>query len=134
MLVGTRKIPRVGMKNDYVVLEIVRPDMSQELVDRTFFTQNKEADKILARQGAAQILDDLLFDKPEDIKSGAVNVYARQKGRDLAEITQQNIALVHESKKVVEKAKSVVMDKLKEQQTSTPAPSSGSAPSSGASE
>lgn len=122
MLIGTSKIPRVGMPNDYVVIEVTRPDMSQELVDRTFFTQNKDAEKILARQAAGQILDNLLFDNLDDIKNGAVNVYARQKGRDLAEITQQNIALVKESKKVVDKVKATVMAQVKDAQSSASAP------------
>lgn len=122
MLIGTSRIPRVGMKNEYVKIEVTRPDMSQELVDRTFFTQNKDAEKILARQAAGQILDNLLFDNPDDIKNGAVNVYARQKGRDLAEITQQNIALVRESKKAVDKVKATVMAQVKDAQSSVPAP------------
>lgn len=141
MLFGTKRIPRVGIKNDYIEIEVKRPDMSLELVDRTFFTQNKEAEKILARQSASQILDDLLYDNPEDIKNGAVNVYARQKGRDIAEITQQNIALVSESKKAVDKVKATVMSQVKEAQAKqaqakqAQVSSSGSpAPSSGASE
>ena len=117
------------MKNDYVVIEVKRPDMSQEACRSHFFTQNKEAEKILARQSAGQILDNLLYDNPDDIKNGAVNVYARQKGRDIAEITQQNIALVAESKKVVDKVKATVMTQVKQSQSvpsgSSPAPASG---------
>ena len=104
--------------------------MSFRLTDDSFFVPNKEANKILARQAAGQILDNMLYDDEADIKSGAVNVYARQKGRDIAELTQQNIALVKESNKVIEKAKATVIKQLEAQaqsqaQVQSQSPSSG---------
>ena len=61
----------------------------KRIVDESYYVPNKEANKILAKQQAGQMLNDLMYDSPEDIKNGAVNVYARQRGRDLAELTQQ---------------------------------------------
>ena len=61
----------------------------ERIVDESYYVPNKEANKILAKQQAGQLLNDLMYDSPDDIKSGSVNVYARQRGRDLAELTQQ---------------------------------------------
>lgn len=59
------------------------------IVDDSHYVPNHRANQILAKQFASQMLDKLAYDNPADIKSGAVNVYARQKGRDIAELTQQ---------------------------------------------
>lgn len=93
-------IPQVGVPSSFAEYE--RPDnldYETRFVDETFFVSNKTADKILAKQIAGQVLDSMYFDNPDDISSGAVNVYARQKYRDLAELTQQQRAL----QKTVEK-------------------------------
>ena len=71
------------------VVQVLVIPKGKRIVDDTYYVPNKEANKILAKQQAGQLLDDLLFDNPKDIERGAVNVYARQKGRDLAELTQQ---------------------------------------------
>lgn len=110
-----KSIPVIGLPNEYEDFIPDPVDMSFRLTDDSFFVPNKEANKILARQAAGQILDNMLYDDEADIKSGAINVYARQKGRDIAEITQQNIALVKESNKVLEKAKATVMKQIEAQ-------------------
>lgn len=74
-----------------VLIDYVHQDIHDDcrIVDDSSYVSNKRANQILAKQFASQLLDNLSFDNPADIRSGAVNVYARQKGRDLAELTQQ---------------------------------------------
>lgn len=93
------------------------------IVDDSSYVSNKRADQILAKQFASELLDKLAFDNPDDIKSGAVNVYARQKGRDIAELTQQMRTL--EAK--AEKALLQDIDRYK--QSNKPAPEPAPVPS-----
>lgn len=64
-------------------------DTDVRVVDDAQYVPNKKANEILAKNKALGMLTDMSYDDPEDIKSGAVNVYARRKGRDMAELTQQ---------------------------------------------
>ena len=71
------------------------------IVDDSHYVPNRRANQILAKQFASQMLDKLAYDDPKDIKAGSVNVYARQKGRDIAELTQQMRSLEPEVTKQV---------------------------------
>lgn len=86
-----RSIPSQFKKNeldDFPVFPSV--EEGKRIVDDSYYVPNHEANKILAKQQAMATLNTLTqFDSPKDIASGSVNVYARQKGRDLAELTQQ---------------------------------------------
>lgn len=59
------------------------------IVDDSDYIPNKAAEQILVKQKAAQMLSALthLFDHPDDIASGAVNLLARHKGIDIAEVS-----------------------------------------------
>lgn len=94
------------------------------IVDDSSYVSNKRADQILAKQFASELLDKLAFDNPEDIKSGSVNVYARQKGRDIAELTQQMRTL--EAK--AEKALLQDIDRYKQSNKPVPEPAPNPSP------
>lgn len=107
--------PNVGF--DY--LPETQHDESR-IVDDAHYVPNRRANQILAKQFAGQMLDNLAYDNINDIKSGAVNVYARQKGRDIAELTQQLRSLEVSARAALEKD----IDNLrrKEEAAPTPAP------------
>lgn len=100
------------------------------IVDDSHYVPNHRANQILAKQFASQMLDKLAYDNPQDIKAGSVNVYARQKGRDIAELTQQMRSLEVDVTKYVNSAldeftRSKVEAQVKAQaQASSPAPAS----------
>lgn len=84
------KIPGIlttPVLKEYELPKVSQPDV--RIVDDSKYQPNKKALEILAKNKALGMLTDMVYDSPEDIKSGAVNVYARQKGRDMAELTQQ---------------------------------------------
>lgn len=97
------------------------------IVDDSSYVSNKRADQILAKQFASELLDKLAFDKPEDIKSGSVNVYARQKGRDIAELTQQMRTLEAKAEKAL--LQDIERYKQSNKPTQDPAPAPNPAPS-----
>lgn len=101
-----RSIPNQFQKNvldDFPVFPAVIE--GTRIVDDSYYTPNHEANKILAKQQAMGILSSIgAFDSPQDIASGSVNVYARQKGRDLAELTQQARQLQEQAVKDVNRA------------------------------
>lgn len=99
------------------------------IVDDSHYVPNRRANQILAKQFASQMLDKLAYDNPKDIQSGAVNVYARQKGRDIAELTQQMRSLEVDVSKYVNSALDEFTRAKVEAQAKAQAPSS--APSSG---
>lgn len=72
---------------EYSLPKVPEPDV--RIVDDSKYQPNKKALEILAKNKALGMLTDMVYDDPADIKAGAVNVYARQKGRDMAELTQQ---------------------------------------------
>ena len=74
------------------------------------------------------MLDKLAYDDPKDIKSGSVNVYARQKGRDIAELTQQMRSLEKEVTKQVDKSLSDLAKFQTEAQTQAQAQAQAQAP------
>lgn len=99
------EIPSQFVKAEFVVFDpIAQRPAGERIVDESYYVPNKEANKILARQAAAQILNDALYDNPADIAAGTVNVYARQRGRDLAELTQQMRQLEEKAQKQVNDA------------------------------
>lgn len=103
------------------VKSIPKNPLGDYIVDTSYYVPNKEANKILAKQQAGRLLNDLMYDNPKDIASGSVNVYARQKGRDLAELTAQARQL---NKEITE-----VYEDITQQLTGNPpAPAPASAP------
>lgn len=68
-------------------LPVVR-ESDVRIVDDSSYVPNKKANEILLKHKALGTLREMAYDSPSDLKSGSVNVYARQKGRDMAEITQ----------------------------------------------
>lgn len=113
-----RSIPNQFKKNvvdDFPVFPLVTE--GTRIVDESYYTPNHEANKILAKQQAMGLLSDIgAFDSPSDIASGSVNVYARQKGRDLAELTQQARQLQSQAIKDVNRALKDKAEKSKEKQ------------------
>lgn len=106
-----RNIPNIFKPN--IIVDYLPKTQHEEtrIVDDSFYVPNKRANQILAKQIAGNMLDNLAYDNPDDIRSGSVNVYARQKGRDLAELTQQMRSL---EKDVYDEVKRKVMEKSKE--------------------
>lgn len=108
---------------------------SLRIVDDSSYVPNKQALKILQKKLAEGMLNqNLAYDNPKDLSSGAVNIYARQKGRDLAELTQQMRTLEKEAQSAV---KDALQKQAKQKQqfakpakpeVQAPAPASGSAP------
>lgn len=78
---------RPNVFKDYDIPETSETDV--RIVDDSHYVPNKKANEILAKNRALGVLTDMVYDDPDDIKNGAVNVYARRKGRDMAELTQQ---------------------------------------------
>lgn len=107
---------------------------SLRIVDDSSYIPNKQALKILQKKLAEGMLNqNLAYDNPKDLASGAVNIYARQKGRDLAELTQQMRTLEKEAQSAVKvalqkQAKQKQQPSNPEGQAPAPAPASGSAP------
>lgn len=78
---------RPNVFKDYDIPETLETDV--RIVDDSQYVPNKKANEILAKNKAIGMLTDMVYDDPDDIRNGAVNVYARRKGRDMAELTQQ---------------------------------------------
>lgn len=101
-----RSIPSQFKKNeldDFPVFPSI--EEGKRIVDDSYYVPNHEANKILVKQQAMATLNTLIqFDSPKDIASGSVNVYARQKGRDLAELTQQARQLQAQAEKDIASA------------------------------
>lgn len=95
------KIPSAFRPNKMKEYEFVENRDEIRITDDKFYKPNNEALAILARNSAAQILDSMLYDNLDDLKNGAVNVYARQKKRDLAELTQQQRQLQAQAEKQI---------------------------------
>lgn len=114
-----KTIPTTFTPNVIVeVSAVVKFDVGERITDDSHYVPNKEANKILAKQQAGQLLNDLMFDNLADIKSGSINVYARQKGRDLAELTQQARELIGEIGDLSAKAERDLKSKLSKIQPS----------------
>lgn len=101
-----RSIPNQFTKNvvdDFPVFPVVNE--GKRIVDDSYYVPNHEANKILAKQQAMGLLSQVgFFDSAKDIASGSVNVYARQRGRDLAELTQQARQLQAQAEKDIASA------------------------------
>lgn len=98
------KIPGIlttPVSKEYELPKVSQPDV--RIVDDSKYQPNKKALEILAKNKALGMLTDMVYDNPDDIKSGAVNVYARQKGRDMAELTQQMRRLQKEASDIIER-------------------------------
>lgn len=107
------KIPGIlttPVHKEYELPKVAEPHV--RIVDDSKYQPNKKALEILAKNKALGALSDMVYDDPVDIKEGAVNVYARQKGRDMAELTQQMRRL---EQKATESVKEAVADVRKQQ-------------------
>lgn len=119
-----RTIPTALYPNKLVDWEsTINNEVGERIVDDSYYVPNKEAVKIANKQKAESILTSVLFDSPEDIKSGSVNVYARQRGRDLAELTQQQRQLQVQAEKIIkEQISTASVERAKADISSAPAP------------
>lgn len=96
------RIPSALYPNKLVESEsTINNVVGDRIVDESYYVPNKEAVKIANKQHAESILTSLIYDSPSDIKSGSVNVYARQRGRDLAELTQQQRQLEKQAVSII---------------------------------
>lgn len=98
------RIPSPFRPNTMMEYEFVENRDEIRITDDKFYKPNNEALAILAKNNAAQILDSLYYDNPEDLRNGSVNIYARQKKRDLAELTQQARRLQAQAEKDIKDA------------------------------
>lgn len=126
------RIPSALYPNKLVQLEsTINNVVGDRIVDESYYVPNKEAVKIANKQHAESILTSLIYDSPSDIKSGSVNVYARQRGRDLAELTQQQRQLEKEAISIINQQ---IADKkretVKNKQVAPTDVSSGTSPTS----
>lgn len=95
---------------EYELPKVQEPDV--RIVNDAEYQPNKKAEEVLAKNMALGVLKAMQYDSFEDIKQGNVNIFARKKGRDMAELTQQFRDL---EKKAVEGIKDA-MSKGKEEQ------------------
>lgn len=119
-----RSIPTALYPNKLVDWEsTINNEVGERIVDDSYYVPNKEAVKIANKQKAESILTSTLFDSPDDIKSGSVNVYARQRGRDLAELTQQQRQLQAQAEKTIkEQISKTSAERVKTDTPPAPAP------------
>lgn len=118
-----RSIPSALYPNKLVDWEsTINNEVGDRIVDDSYYVPNKEAVKIANKQKAESILTSTLFDSPDDIKSGSVNVYARQRGRDLAELTQQQRQLQAQAERIVKEEVSKRASERVQKDSSTPTP------------
>lgn len=122
------KIPGIltaPVHKEYELPKVAEPDV--RIVDDSKYQPNKKALEILAKNKALGTLSDMVYDDPDDIKRGAVNVYARQKGRDMAELTQQMRKL---EKQATDSISNAVADVKKQQAQQAQQVKEASSPSS----
>lgn len=111
--------------SENILIDYVHQDAHDDcrIVDDSSYVSNKRANQILAKQFASNLLDKLSYDSLDDIKAGSVNVYARQKGRDIAELTQQMRNLQSKAEKALIQDISVFKDKQTQAQAQAQAES-----------
>ncbi len=120
-----KSIPSPFSSNVIVDYTPTQQHDDSRIVDDSHYVPNHRANQILAKQFASQMLDKLAYDDPKDIKAGAVNVYARQKGRDIAELTQQMRSLEPEVTKQVNESLADLAQAQAQAQAQAPAVSAG---------
>lgn len=76
------------------------------IVDTSGYVPNKQAVQVLNRQFAVSMMDKLVYDIPDEIKYDAVNLFARRKNIDIAELSKHQEFLKSEIDKRIEEAKS----------------------------
>lgn len=89
-------IPNRFIPNDAIEIfdyEINKDYDDVEIVDTSGYVPNKQAVQVLNRQFAMEMLNSLAFDLPKDIASGAVNLFARRRNIDIAELSQHQAKL-----------------------------------------
>lgn len=96
MIKRLRSIPDRFRPNDSIDVfdyEINKDYDDTEIVDTSGYVPNKQAVQILNRQFAMEMLNSLAYDLPQDIASGAVNLFARRRNVDIAELSQHQAQL-----------------------------------------
>ena len=126
-----KSIPSPFSSNVIVDYTPTQQHDESRIVDDSHYVPNHRANQILAKQFASQMLDKLAYDDPKDIKAGAVNVYARQKGRDIAELTQQMRVLEPEVTKQVNQSLTDLAKSQAQAQAQAQVQASAQAPVSG---
>lgn len=75
------------------------------ITDTSGYVPNKQAVQVLNRQFAMSMMEKLAFDMPSEIKADAVNLLARRKGVDIAELSQHQMYLKGEIEKIFDDAR-----------------------------
>lgn len=75
------------------------------IVDTSGYVPNQQAVQVLNRQFAVSMMDKLTYDMPDEIKYDAVNLFARRKNIDIAELSKHQESLKSEIEKRIEDAK-----------------------------
>lgn len=75
------------------------------IVDTSGYVPNKQAVQVLNRQFAMSMLENLAYDLPNEIKSDAVNLFARRKNLDIAELSMHQDYLKNEITRYIDEAK-----------------------------
>lgn len=103
------KIPSRFRDND--TMEFINYEQKKDfddsyIVDTSGYVPNKQAIQVLNRQFAVSMMDKLVYDIPDEIKYDAVNLFARRKNIDIAELSKHQEFLKSEIDKRIEEAKS----------------------------
>lgn len=75
------------------------------IVDTSGYVPNKHAVQVLNRQFAMSMMEKLSYDLPGEIKAEAVNLFARRKNLDIAELSQHQSQLKTTIDSMVEAAR-----------------------------
>lgn len=90
---------------DFIDYEQKKDFDDSYIVDTSGYVPNKQAVQVLNRQFAVSMMDKLVYDVPDEIKYDAVNLFARRKNIDIAELSKHQEFLKSEIDKRVEEAK-----------------------------
>lgn len=75
------------------------------ITDTSGYVPNKQAVQVLNRQFAMSMMEQLAFDLPSEIKADAVNLFARRKNVDIAELSQHQMHLKGEIERILDDAR-----------------------------
>lgn len=99
-IVRYKNLSRFGKENELVINPFpVNQEFDEDNVDRSYYVSSVD---IASRQKATSLMQGA-YDTAEDLARGfAIDVFARQRGRDLAEISQLKNSFEQEIKKSVQ--------------------------------
>lgn len=124
------KIPSRFRSNDsigFIDYEQKKDFDDSYIVDTSGYVPNKQAVQVLNRQFAVSMMDKLVYDLPDEIKYDAVNLFARRKNIDIAELSKHQEFLKSEIDRRVDEAKARYVRRHGRQipkKTAPPAPDS----------